>query len=104
VNRYVADAMLYLIDVVSLIVIVTVLLRLLLQLVRADFYNPISQVLVKFTNPLLRPLRRLIPGFGGIDVPSLVLLLALEIAALAMKASLVGAALSVPALVLSGSR
>lgn len=50
-----------------------VVLRFLLQLVRADFYNPISQFIVKATNPLLIPLRKAIPGWGGIDIASLVL-------------------------------
>ena len=40
---------------------------------RADFYNPISQALVRITNPLVKPLRRFIPGFFGIDMASLVL-------------------------------
>ena len=52
-----------------------ILLRFLLQLVRADFYNPLSQFVVKVTNPVLRPLRRVIPGFGGIDVAALLLAL-----------------------------
>ena len=51
-----------------------ILLRFLLQYVRADFYNPVSQLVVKTSDPPLRPLRRLIPGFGGIDAASLVLL------------------------------
>lgn len=50
-----------------------VLLRFLLQLARADFYNPISQTLVRVTNPLVKPLRRIVPGFFGIDLASLVL-------------------------------
>jgi len=54
-----------------------VLLRFLLQWVKADFYNPISQFIVKATNPLLIPLRRIIPGFGGLDIASLVLALLL---------------------------
>ena len=53
--------------------LLAVMLRFLLQVARADFYNPISQTLVRFTNPLVKPLRRLIPGFLGIDVASLVL-------------------------------
>ena len=53
-----------------------VLLRFLLQLARADFYNPISQFVVKATNPLLTPLRRVIPGWGGLDGASLVLAIA----------------------------
>ena len=55
-------------------------LRVWLQLVRADFYNPLSQFIVKVTNPLVIPLRRIIPGFGGVDVSTL--LLAFIVAAL----------------------
>jgi YggT family protein len=50
-----------------------VLLRFFLQLVRADFYNPLSQFIVKATKPALNPMRRVIPGFSGIDTASLVL-------------------------------
>lgn len=50
-----------------------VMLRFLLQLVRADFYNPLSQFVVKLTSPVLRPLRRFIPGYRGLDTASLVL-------------------------------
>lgn len=52
-----------------------ILLRFLLQTARADFYNPISQLLVKVTHPLLAPLRRVIPGVRGVDVACLVLAL-----------------------------
>lgn len=54
-----------------------VLTRFVLQLVRADFYNPLSQFVVKATNPPLKPLRKLIPGFGGVDVAALVLVIVL---------------------------
>lgn len=50
-----------------------VLLRFLLQVARADFYNPLSQFIVKATNPLLLPLRRVIPGLFGIDIAGIVL-------------------------------
>lgn len=56
-----------------------VLLRFLCQLVRADYYNPLSKTLVKLTNPLIVPLRKIIPGFGGIDWAALVLALLLEV-------------------------
>ena len=42
-------------------------LRFLLQLMRADFYNPISQAIVKITDPILKPLRMLLPGYKNID-------------------------------------
>lgn len=53
-------------------------LRFLLQVVRADFYNPISQFLAKITNPVVLPLRRVIPGIGGIDLSSLLLAILLQ--------------------------
>lgn len=64
----------YIIQTVFGIYALIVLLRFLLQLSRADFYNPASQFVVKATNPLLIPLRRIIPGFGGVDIASLILL------------------------------
>ena len=63
----------YLLQTFLSLYLVAMLLRFLLQLVRADFYNPISQFLVKITNPLVLPMRRLIPGFAGMDIASLVL-------------------------------
>ncbi|SEL67395.1 YggT family protein [Colwellia chukchiensis] len=48
-------------------------LRVWLQLVRADFYNPLSQFIVKVSNPLVIPLRRVIPGIGGIDFATVIL-------------------------------
>ncbi|MFK0571501.1 YggT family protein [Endozoicomonas sp.] len=69
----------FLIQTLGGLYIMAVLIRFLLQLVRADFYNPISQAIVKATSPLLKPLRKIIPGFGGIDIASLVLALILQI-------------------------
>jgi len=56
-----------------------VLLRLLLQWVRADFYNPVCQFLVKATNPVIVPLRRVIPSIGRLDTASVLLILVLEV-------------------------
>jgi YggT family protein len=70
----------YLLQTFLSLYLVAMLLRFLLQLVRADFYNPISQFLVKITNPLVLPMRRLIPGFAGMDIASLVLAVALQLA------------------------
>jgi YggT family protein len=54
--------------------IVVIITRFMLQMVRADFYNPLSQFVVKATSPLLNPLRRIVPGYGGWDMASVVLL------------------------------
>ena len=70
----------YLLQTLLSLYLLAMLLRFLLQLVRADFYNPISQFLVKITNPLVIPLRRVLPGFAGLDMASLVLALLLQMA------------------------
>jgi len=70
----------YLVQTLLSLYLLAMLLRFLLQLARADFYNPISQFLVKVTNPLVIPLRRVIPGFAGLDMASLLLALLLQLA------------------------
>ena len=65
----------YLINTLCDLYLMVVLLRIWLQLARADFYNPVSQFVLKATNPVLTPLRRFIPGFFGIDMAALVLAL-----------------------------
>jgi YggT family protein len=55
-----------------------VMLRLLLQWVRADFYNPVCQFLVKITNPLLIPIRRTVPSIGRLDTASVLLMFTLQ--------------------------
>ena len=61
--------------------LLALLLRLLLQLSRADFYNPVCQFLVKVTQPVLVPLRRLIPSVGNIDCANIVMIILLQILA-----------------------
>jgi YggT family protein len=58
--------------------ILAVLLRFLLQAVRADFYNPLTQAIVKITAAPLAPFRKVIPGYRGLDFASLVLALVLS--------------------------
>jgi YggT family protein len=89
-NPYISDAAVFLINTVFNLYIFAVLLRFLMQWVRADFYNPVSQFVVKITNPPLRPLRRVIPGLGGIDLASVILLIALEMINLALLNLAVG--------------
>ncbi|MCU7816643.1 MAG: YggT family protein [Candidatus Thiodiazotropha sp. (ex Lucinoma kastoroae)] len=72
-SNYLTNPLVFLVQTLFGLYILAVLLRFLLQLGRADFYNPISQFLVKVTNPPLKILRRIIPGIGGIDLSSIIL-------------------------------
>jgi len=92
-SSYFTNPLEFLIGTLIGLFITAVMLRFLLAMVRADFYNPLTQILVKLTNPALKPLRRFIPGFGGIDIASLLLMLALQMLALTLITLLRGAAL-----------
>ena len=72
-------ALIYLISTITDLYVAAILLRLLLQWVRADFYNPLSQFLIKVTNPVLVPARRIIPSIGKLDTASVVVMLLLEL-------------------------
>lgn len=72
---YLSNAGVFLIKTLFGIYEIIVLLRFLMQMVRADFYNPVSQFVVKATSLPLKPLRRVIPGLAGMDIASLILLL-----------------------------
>ncbi|QTR45410.1 YggT family protein [Thiothrix litoralis] len=73
-----------------------VLIRFLLALSRANFYNPLSQFLVKITNPVLVPLRRLIPAIGKLDTAAIVLALGLKVIQVLLLVALQGSDASLP--------
>jgi YggT family protein len=73
------NALIFLIESLSRLYMLTFLLRLLLQLARGDFYNPVARFLVQITNPLVVPARRLIPSVRRFDMPTLVVLFVLQL-------------------------
>jgi YggT family protein len=72
------NAGLFLVQTVTHLYLLTILFRFVLQQVRADFYNPLSQFIVRVTNPLVVPARRVIPSIGNIDTATLVVLLLVQ--------------------------
>ena len=80
---YASDTGIFLIDTVIGLYTLVVMLRFLFQLTGADFYNPISQTVVKLSNPPLVRLRRVVPSLPGIDTAAVVLLLILEMCRIA---------------------
>jgi len=74
----------FVIQTLGSLYLLIILLRFILQLVRANFYNPLSQFIVKATQPLLKPLRRAIPSLMGLDMSSLVLAVAVQMLLMAV--------------------
>src|SRR6188508_3376034 len=71
----------FLVNSVLYFLVYAFLLRVLLQLVRADFRNPLAQAVIALTNWLVLPLRKVLPPVGRFDTASLVALLAVQFAA-----------------------
>lgn len=94
---------LYLIQTATGIYLLIMLLRFILQLVLADFYNPISQFLVRATNPLVLPLRRLLPARGRFDPASLILAILIQWLGIIALLWMSGAALPAISLMLAWS-
>jgi len=104
-GNYLINAGVYLINIMFSLYILAVMLRFLLQTIRADFYNPICQFLVSVTNPALKPLRRWIPGYLGVDWPSILLMILLQLLEVCLIALLVSgqipATISLPVVIAS---
>jgi YggT family protein len=99
------NILLTILSIASSFYMTLVLLRFLLQLARADFYNPISQFLVKATDPPLRVVRKVVPGWGGIDGAAIVLSILIQATTFTLVLLLydAGAALFNPAWLLAWS-
>ena len=93
----------YLIQTALSLYLLVMLLRFLFHFARADFYNPISQFVVRATNPLVRPARRLLPAFGRFDTASLVLAVVLQALGIITLLLLNGAGLVGPTLIVAWS-
>jgi YggT family protein len=97
-GNYAGNAGVFLIQTLFGLYLVAVMLRFLLQMTRADFYNPVSQFLVKITNPPLIPMRRLIPGLIGIDMAAIVLLVIIQAVELVLVGLVQGYSLGIAGL------
>lgn len=91
-GSYVGNAATFLIETLVGLYILVVMLRFLLQWARADFYNPVSQFIVKATQPVLAPLRRIIPGFAGLDLAAVVFMFVLKFVELWLITAMLGIA------------
>jgi YggT family protein len=79
---------------------VVVLLRLLMQWVRADFRNPVSRAIVQLTDPVILPLRKILPPIRRIDTASVVAILAVTVVKILVGQLLLVSSLPPPDLLL----
>ena len=90
------NALIFIVDTLVGLALYAVLLRLLMQWSRADFRNPISQAVVRLTNPLVMPLRRVLPPVGKVDTASVIAVLIVAFADVAIVFAVRGYELPTP--------
>ena len=95
------DPILLIISTVGELYVFIVVLRFLLQLAKADFYNPISQAVARLTNPPLRPLQKIIPRAGRVDLSALVLAFGVKVLTLFLLITVAGLAFDIVRLLIS---
>ncbi len=91
-----ANAGVFLIQTFFGLYFIVVVLRFLMQLSRADYYNPISQAIVKITDPAIRPLRPLLPAIRGVDTATLLVAALVQLVAVVLVMFLKGASFFYP--------
>jgi YggT family protein len=95
-------AILFVLHALLTLIVVAFLLRVLMPLVRADFRNPLGQAVLRFTDPLVRPLRRIVPPAGKVDVASIAALLLVQFAGTALMRLVAGGGFAAGPLVVLG--
>ncbi len=84
------SAIIFIVETLLSLALFVVLARLLLQWTRADFRNPLCQAIVRLTNPLILPLRRILPPVGKVDTASVVAVVIVAVAEVAIIFALRG--------------
>ncbi len=89
------EALIYLLRFAFDALLMILIIRVWLQWVKADFYNPLSQFIVKVSNPLVVPLRKIVPGLGGLDLATVLIAYAVATLKFVTLAALSGESLGV---------
>ena len=78
------DALSYLLQIATTLYVTIIMLRFFMQYFRTDFYNPVAQFVVKATTPVLKPVRKVVPGWRGMDIASILVAYLIMLAFLAL--------------------
>jgi YggT family protein len=91
-----ADALRFLVNIIFALIVYSALLRFIMQWLRAPFRNPLGQAVAALTDWAVKPLRKILPGFRGLDWASLIVAWLTQLLWLLSLAMLAGAAISAP--------
>ena len=87
------NALYYIVDTLTSLYLGVLILRLIMQIVRANFRNPFAEAVLRLTNPLIMPLRRVLPPVGKIDSATVLAIVLFAIFKVVLLALLFGGGL-----------
>ena len=90
------EAIRYIVDTLLALLVGAFVVRFLFQLVRADFRDPVADAIVRVTNWLILPLRKLLSPIGKIDTATILAIMLVAVARTAVDVLLAGAGFSDP--------
>jgi YggT family protein len=90
------NALYYLVDTLLTLYLYVLILRFVMQLVRADFRNPLANAILVATNPIIMPLRRIFPPVGKVDSASILAIVVVAAGTVALLAVISGRGLLDP--------
>ena len=96
------EGVLFLVQTFFSLYIMALVLRIWLQWARADFFNPLSQFVARITNPVVRPVERVIPSKGRFNLAALVIGLLVSILAIYVRVVMLGATAGIVPLLIIG--
>jgi len=68
----ISSAIVFIVNAITSLYLLVLLLRFWMPWLRADFRNPLAQGILRFTSPLVIPVRRIVPSFGRLDTATVV--------------------------------
>lgn len=97
-DGYLSNPLIFIIDTLFFLYMLVVALRLLMPWIHWPSHQPLTQLVIRATQPLVQPLRKVLPAVGKLDTAVLVLLVLVALLKLALIAALQGAVPNILAL------
>lgn len=82
------DGFVYLVRTLFDLYLFVLIIRFMLAWAKADYFNPLTQVAVRLTNPIVKPVRKLIPNFRDFEIASLMLIFVINLVKFALIAAM----------------
>lgn len=98
------QALLFILEALLTLVVIAFLLRLVIPLARASFRNPLGEAVLRITDPLVKPLRRLLKPTGNVDLAAVAALLIVQLLGTALLRLVAGLPFDLAAVLVAGLR